>query len=153
MDAYANLTDENFRRLTGIKRATFERMLEILRDKEQEKNRLGARPNKMTLEERLLMWLEYMREYGTYFHIATKHRISESTCFRNCVWIENVLIKAQEFKLPSKKELARNLDIEVIVVDASESPIQRPKKNSAGTTPARKRGTPSKRRSSSTGAI
>ena len=74
------------------------------------------------------MWLEYMREYTTYFHTATKHKISESTCFRNCVWIENILIKSKEFKLPNKKEFVNNLDIEVVVVDASESPIQRPKK-------------------------
>lgn len=106
-------------------------MVEILRDKELEKSRLGGRPDKMILKERLLMWLEYMREYGTYFHIAAKHGISESTGYRNCVWIENVLIKAQEFKLPNKKELARHLDIEVIVVDASESPIQRPQKTAA----------------------
>ena len=103
-------------------------MIGILKEKEVEKNRLGARPNKISLEERLLMWLEYMREYTTYFHTATKHKISESTCFRNCVWIENILIKSKEFKLPNKKEFVNNLDIEVVVVDASESPIQRPKK-------------------------
>ena len=90
METYKNLSKENFRRLTGIKRTTFEKMLEILQEKEAEKNKLGARPNKLSLEERLLMWLEYMREYGTYFHIATKHKISESTCFRNCVWIEDI---------------------------------------------------------------
>ncbi len=125
--------------MTGVKRKTFQKMLEILGGKEVEKNKLGARPNKMSLEERLLMWLEYMREYGTYFHIATKHKISESTCFRNCVWIENILIKSKEFKLPNKKEFINNLDIEVVVVDASESPIQRPKKSKENTTPERKR--------------
>ena len=144
MDIYKNLTNENFRRLTGIKRTTFEKMLEILSEKEAEKNRLGARPNKLSLEERLLMWLEYMREYGTYFHIATKHKISESACFRNCVWIENILIKSKEFKLPNKKEFVNNLDIEVVVVDASESPIQRPQKNKENTTRERKRDIPSK---------
>mgnify|MGYP001420546782 CR=1 FL=1 len=146
MNTYKNLTDENFRRLTGIKRKTFDKMMEILKEKETEKNRRGARPNKISLEERLLMWFEYMREYGTYFHIATKHKISESTCFRNCVWIENVLIKSKEFKLPSKKEFANNLDIEIVVVDASESPIQRPKKNKKDTTPERKRGILSRRK-------
>ena len=144
MNTYNNLTKENFRRLTGIKRTTFEKMLEILREKEIEKNQLGGRPNKMTLEERLLMWLEYMREYGTYFHIATKHKISESTCFRNCIWIEDILIKSKEFQLPNKRELANNLDIEVVVVDASETPIQRPKKSKENTTQERKRDIQSK---------
>lgn len=147
MATYQNLTQENFRRLTGIKRTTFEKMLEILTAKELEKNQLGARPHKLSLEERLLMWLEYMREYGTYFHIATKHHISESACFRNCVWIEDILIKAKEFKLPNKKEFLNNLEIEVVVVDGSESPIQRPKKSKGNTTQERKRGIPSKLRS------
>lgn len=146
MNTYKNLTKENFRRLTGIKRTTFEKMLEILKEKEIEKNQLGGRPNKISLEERLLMWLEYMREYGTYFHIATKHKISESTCFRNCVWIEDILIKSKEFKLPNKREFENNLDIEVVVVDASETPIQRPKKSKENTTQERKRGIQSKLR-------
>jgi len=144
MNTYKSLTKENFRRLTGIKRTTFEKMLEILREKEIEKNQFGGRPNKMSLEERLLMWLEYMREYGTYFHIATKHKISESTCFRNCVWIEDVLISSKEFQLPNKREFTNNLDIEVVVVDASETPIQRPKKNKENTTQERKRDIQSK---------
>ena len=146
MNTYKNLSNEKFRRLTGIKRTTFEKMTEILQTEEFKKNHLGARPNKITLEERLLMWLEYMREYGTYFHIATKHHISESTCFRNCVWIEDMLIQSKEFRLPSKKEFVSNLAIEVVVVDASESPIQRPKKSRNTGTLARKRSTPSKLR-------
>lgn len=148
MSTFKNLTDDKFRRLTGIKKKTFDKMLEILGEKEVEKNQLGGRPNKLSLEERLLVWLEYMREYGTYFHIATKHKISESACFRNCVWIEDILIKSKEFKLPNKKELLNNLNIEVVVVDASESPIQRPQKNKENTTRGRKRGIRSRLRSS-----
>ena len=144
MNAYKNLTKENFRRFTGVKRTTFEKMLEIIREKEVEKKQFGERPNKIALEERLLMWLEYMREYGTYFHIATKHKISESTCFRNCVWIEDILIKSKDFKLPNKREFVNNLDIEVVVVDASETPIQRPKKSKENTTLGRKRSIRSK---------
>lgn len=144
MDTYKNLSEVKFKRLTGIKRSTFNKIVEILKKEETKKNKFGARPNKMSLEERILMWLEYIREYRTYFHIAARHKICESTCFRNCVWIENILIKSKEFKLPSRKEFVNNLDIEVAVVDASESPIQRPKKNKENTTQERKRGTPSK---------
>ena len=136
----SNIIIENKRNFEAVNP---ERLLEILKEKEVEKNRLGARPNKISLEERLLMWLEYMREYTTYFHTATKHKISESTCFRNCVWIEDILIKSKEFKLPNKKEFVNNACIETVVVDASESPIQRPKKSKENTTRERKRGTPS----------
>jgi len=44
--------------------------------------------------------------------------------------------------LPGKKALLkRDTDIEVVLIDATESPTQRPRKNSDGTTPARKSGT------------
>jgi len=41
--------------LTGVKRKTFEKMKAILHEKEAEKNRFGARSNKLFLEERRLM--------------------------------------------------------------------------------------------------
>ena len=59
--------DEDFRRLTGIKRATFEKMVEILKEAEKNKKNIGGKPNKLIIEDRLLMALEYIREYRTYF--------------------------------------------------------------------------------------
>jgi hypothetical protein len=131
MNKYKNvqkLNDVNFRRKTGIKKTTFSKMLEILLKEEEKKKLLGGKPNYLLMEDRLLMWLEYLREYRTYFHIAQDYDISESTCYRNCVWIEDMLIKSKEFKLPSRKELIDNHDIEVIAIDATESPVERPKK-------------------------
>ena len=142
MNKYKNaqkLNDINFRRKTGIKKTTFNKMLEILLKAEKKVKLLGGKPNYLTMENRLLMWLEYMREYRTYFHVAQDYDVSESTCYRNCVWIEDVLIKSKEFKLPSRKELIDNHEIEVIAIDATESPVERPKKNSGNTTLARKR--------------
>jgi hypothetical protein len=100
-----NLNEEQFRRQTGIKRKTFNKIYEILSEKELEKNNLGARPNKLNLQTRIVMWLEYLREYRTYFHIGNIYGISEATCYRNCVWIENTLIKSKVFSLKSKQFL------------------------------------------------
>jgi len=135
------LSDTVFRRQTGVKRSTFNKMIELLTAAEQKKKALGGKPNKLPLEDRLLMWLEYMREYRTYFHISRSYGISESACYRNCVWIEDTLIKSKEFKLPNRKEFVDNLSIEAVVVDATESPIERPQKNKGNTTLARKNGT------------
>ena len=63
-------SEEGFRRLTGIKRTTFNVMTEILRKTEEELKVKGGKPNKLAVEERLLMTLEYLREYRTYFHIS-----------------------------------------------------------------------------------
>lgn len=143
----SNLKDGLFRRKTGVKRKTFERMLEVLKEAELEKKKLGGKPNILSMEERLLMWLEYVREYRTYFHTGASYGVSESSCFRNCVWIEDILIKQKEFALPKRTApLKSDNEIKVLVVDATESPIERPQKNKDGTTRERKRGIPSKHR-------
>ena len=45
------------------------------------------------------------------------------------VWIEDTLIKHPDFSLPGKKEpLRSDTSIETILIDATETPIERPKK-------------------------
>jgi hypothetical protein len=130
---------EDFRRLSGIKRTTFDKMIEILSRAERELKNLGGKPNKLRIEDRLLMTLEYLREYRTYFHISRSYGISESACYRNIRWVEDTLIKDGTFALPGRKELLKSdTEYEVILVDATESPIQRPKKNRSTTILERK---------------
>lgn len=132
--------DEDFRRLTGIKRATFEKMVEILKEAENKKKNMGGKPNKLIIEDRLLMALEYIREYRTYFHVAASYQISESACYRNIRWIEDVLIKHPDFALPGRKALLKSdVEYDVILIDATETPIERPKKNKKAIIQERKR--------------
>ncbi|KJV51783.1 IS5 family transposase ISOt6 [Orientia tsutsugamushi] len=53
-------------------------MVDILRKADGLKKSKGRRKNKLNLEEQLLMALEYLREYCTYFHIGQNYGISES---------------------------------------------------------------------------
>ena len=55
------LSDDQFRRLTGVKRGTFDRMIEILEDADKKKKIKGGRRNKLSIENQLLMALEYLR--------------------------------------------------------------------------------------------
>lgn len=124
-----DLKNTDFKRLTGIQRTTFEKMIEVLTEAEKIKKKQGGKPNKLIMEDRLLLTLEYLREYRTYYHISKSWNISESACYRNIIWVENILIKSKEFSLPKRKELLEdNNEIEVILVDATESPIERPQK-------------------------
>ena len=133
---------ERFRRLTGVKRATFDKMTEILVNAERLLKAQGGKPNKLIAEDRLLMTLEYLREYRTYFHISRSYGISESACYRNIRWVEDVLIKDGIFSLPGRKALLKsNTEYEVILIDATETAIERPKKNKSVTTLAKKRDT------------
>jgi hypothetical protein len=121
---------ESFRRLTGIKRETFDLMLEILRGAENVLKMQGGKPNKVSLENRLLMTLEYLREYRTYFHISRSYGLSESACYRNIRWIEDTLIKSKQFSLPGRKALLKSdIKYEVVLIDATQTPVERPKKN------------------------
>ena len=123
------LKNGEFRRLTGIKRKTFDKMIEILSEAEKLKMARGGKPNSLSMEDRLLMTLEYLREYRTYFHLGQSYGLSESACYRSCRWIEDALIKSGAFSLPGKKALLKSdTEFKVILIDAAESPIERPKK-------------------------
>lgn len=93
------------------------------------------------------MTLEYLREYRTYFHIAQNWGIYESRAYRIIRTVEDTLIASGKFRLPGRKKLLEpNHEIEIVVVDVTESPIERPKKNKNGSTAARKNDIPSKRK-------
>ena len=92
-----NIRDEQFRRLTGIKRQTFNRMLEILREALRKKMALGGRHPKLSVADMLLLALEYLREYRTYFHIAKSYGVSESTAYKTSRWVEDILICRHTF--------------------------------------------------------
>lgn len=134
------LEEEAFRRLTGVKRATFNKMAEILREANKAKKRKGGRNNKLPIEDMLLMALEYLREYRTYFHISQSYGVSESTAYKVVKWVEDTLIKHPDFALPGRKALVKSdMVYEMVLVDATESPIERPKKNKSTFTPERRK--------------
>jgi hypothetical protein len=138
-----DLSPVEFRRLTGIKRSTFSHMVEILDAAYKAKRWHGGRSSKLCREDQLLITLEYLREYRTYFHIGMSYGISESTTYKTIKWVEDTLIKHPDFALPGKKALINNSsESQIVLIDASESPIQRPKKSRKPTIPERKRDTP-----------
>ena len=82
-----------FRRLTGVQKETFVEMVLIIKEAECKRMSRGGKPPHLGIEDRVLMTLEYLREYRTYFHLGQSYGLSESACYRNCRWIEDVLIK------------------------------------------------------------
>ncbi len=133
--------EKQFRRITGVKRATFEKIVEILKKSYAEKHRRRGRKPKLSIGNQLLAALEYWREYRTYAHIAASYGIAESNIYRNIKWIEETLIKDGTFSLPGKKELLRSdVTYEVILIDATETPVERPKKNKENTIPEKRKG-------------
>ena len=130
-----------FKRLTGVKRHTFEEMVCVV-DKHKtahRKHKLKGRPSRFSTADKLLMLLMYYREYRTFLHISVCYGISEMHCWRIITSIEQILLQSKTFHLPGKKALhAAENNFEVIVIDVSEHPIERPKKSSGRTIQERK---------------
>ena len=137
-----NLKAEDFKRLCGVSLETFEHMVKLVENYEELKKKTG-RPSKLSLENQVLMTLEYLREYRTYFHIGQSWGLNESTVYRIITKIENILIKSPTFRLPGKKQLLKSTtQINVVVVDVTESPIERPKKNRKSITVEKRKSIP-----------
>ncbi|KJV54177.1 DDE superendonuclease family protein [Orientia tsutsugamushi str. Gilliam] len=128
-DQIKELKDEKFRRLTGVRKGTFSKMVDILRKADCLKKSKGGRKNKLNLEEQLLMVLEYLREYRTYFHICQNYGISESSAYKAVKWVEDTLVKHLNFALTGRKAIMKSdMNYEVVLIDDTETPIERHKK-------------------------
>jgi hypothetical protein len=118
-----------FKRLYGVKPATFNEMVSILQKEFNQVHEPGGRPPKLTITEKLTVTLKYLREYRTMESIGADYGVSKSTVCETIQWVEDTLAEDKTFKLPDKKVLKKASNaIEYIVVDVTESPIQRPKK-------------------------
>jgi len=122
------LSEKNFKRLIGVKRKTFEAMAEELSTAYEEKHRHGGRKPKLTIENQLMLALEYWRQYLTFAELGFNYEMSESAAHAITVWVENTLIKCGRFNLPGKKALLEDSDLQIVLLDVMESPIERPKK-------------------------
>jgi len=136
------LKDEDFKRSTGVQRSTFEKMLEVVETGLCD----FGRPPKLSRADQLLLTLMYWREYRTEFHIGLTYGVSEATVCRTIKKVEDVLIQSKQFHLPGKKALQpSDTVIEIVLVDATEQPIERPKKDKNAITAAKRSVIPKKR--------
>ena len=130
MSKYKNMEEyraERFRTVTGVSRPTFEAMTEVLKRAYSEAHKKRGRHRKLSCEDMLLMTLEYLKEYRTLECIGASYGLTKSTVAKVVKWVEKALLTSRLFSLPGKRKLVQsNTDIEVIVVDTVETPIQRP---------------------------
>ncbi len=89
-----------------------------------------GRPCALSPQAQVLVALEYWREYRTYFHISTDWAVSEATICRTVHRVEDSLMQSGKFRLPGKKRLFKGFGPrpDVVVMDVTETPIERPKR-------------------------
>jgi hypothetical protein len=138
-----NYKEAEFKVVTGVLPATFEAMLARLREAYAQAHKNRGRHRKLSLEDMLLMTLEYYREYRTLDCIGASYGLKKTNVGKGIKWVETVLIRSDLFHIPGKNKLvSAKPEIEVIVVDTTETPIQRPKSKQKKYYSGKKNGTP-----------
>lgn len=93
-------SDKKFKRVVGVNRPTFQRMMEILEKEYRERHHRG-RSTKLGIEDMLLVAMEYWYEKRTYEQIAASYGLAASNVCRSIKWIESVFEQDGTFQVPS----------------------------------------------------
>ncbi len=87
-----------------------------------------GRASKLSLEDQIFLCLSYLREYRTLFLVATSYDVSEPIVSRIVRHVEDCPIESNLFNLPKNLPKGKGIDWNIVIVDATEIPIQSPKK-------------------------
>ncbi|EEJ72728.1 transposase [Lactobacillus ultunensis DSM 16047] len=122
-----NLNNTRFKRLIGVAKPVFDEMVKVLKAEYQVKHARGGRKPKLVIEDLLLATLQYL---------AADYGVHDSNLIRRSHWAEETLVK-HGFNI-GKQEIEPD---DVVLIDAIEVKIQRPKKDKQLIIPARKSST------------
>jgi hypothetical protein len=139
------LDEKKFRHYTGIYRHVYETMLDVVQSAKANarKHPTKGTPNVLSIEDQLLVTVMFWREYRDQQHLSVDFGVHQSTISRAIHEIEAILIQSRQFSLPGRKSLRTPAQkYEVVIVDVTESPVERPKKNKNKNIAAKRNGIP-----------
>ena len=134
-------TEKKFQKTFGVNRFTFATMLSILNNQYEESHKKGGRPPKGSMFDRLCIFFGYYRDGRTIADIANAYKLADATTCDIIHLVEKTLIADGRFNLPSKRALLKE-KLKIVIVDATECEIQRPKKNRKISTPGKRNAIP-----------
>lgn len=134
-------SDSEFKRLVGVPRQLFSEMVEVIRDAEKLKRKSG-RPHSLSIEDQILLTLNYLRSYCTQLELSATYNIAESNVNRTIHKIEQALMQSRKFSLPQRSITTVETDFNWVIIDVTESPIERPEKNRESTIVAKRKDIP-----------
>ncbi|MBK2297325.1 transposase family protein [Francisella philomiragia] len=126
--SYSKLSEKPriFRKLTGLKLPDFTKIIsEISSSMDKEFSKLGRKPKITSHEDRVLLVLIYYRCYMTMEFLGYLLNLDESNVCRLLKRVELLLVKKIHIK---KDRTLTGEKVEQLLIDATEQPIQRPKK-------------------------
>jgi hypothetical protein len=121
---------DKFLRDVGVHLAIFLSILEkvsLYIEAERERRPMKRRGLKssISLADQLLLTFRYLRHYPTFARLGEEFGISESYANKIYHRILNILLRV--LKMNNRKELM-NRDLNTILIDVTEQPIERPKR-------------------------
>ena len=137
------LPNAQFKRVIGTKKSVFQQMTHILQAAYDKLHESGGKPPDLSVSDKLLITLQYYREYRTMEHIAIDYGCSKSTVCRSINWVEQTLSSHGDFQLPGKAALQdKDGEVKEMAIDVTEHPINRPKEGQKEWYSGKKKGTP-----------
>ena len=119
----------------GVSLEVYQVMLEAV----EQQHRAFGRPPKLALADQVLLYLMYWREYRTLAAIGFSYGVSETTTWRIVRRVEDALLASGRFTLPGKKALhSPQLKNALVLLDATEVPVQRPRATSPCNVPVQR---------------
>lgn len=121
---------EDFKRDVGISHDNFIQIIKLVKEylefyfTKYPNKAKGVKPS-IDIEDRVLLTLYYLRHYGTFQNLGDNFGLSES--YANKLYHRTLDILVEVLHVEGHKALM-NKDIDTIVVDISEQPIERPLK-------------------------
>jgi predicted DNA-binding protein YlxM (UPF0122 family) len=131
------LKEASYQETFGVRKQVFDRMFTVLVEAHSVLHSKGGKPAKLTVLDKLVITLDYYKDYRPMNRIAFDYSVTKNAISKSVSWVERTLIKNGQFHLPNKRALSES-NFEVILVDATESAVERPQKNSENGIPARK---------------
>jgi len=83
------LRESDYQELFGVKKPTFDLMLEKLTNAHIQKHMKGGRKSKLTVLDMLIVFLAYLHDYRTMKALAFDYCVAKSTIHSTIMWVEN----------------------------------------------------------------
>ena len=122
-----NLNDVDFKLHTGMKKQTFYKILEYLTNFYNKSHKNGSRKG-TSVVCRLVLAITYCRDYRPMRQMGLDYNVPKSTVCDCIKWVEIALENWDEIQIKDIKteiEKANGINVETIIGDVEEQPIER----------------------------
>lgn len=112
-----SLEPERYEYVFGVDKVTFDAMLEIL---EMQSKKEGKKNRKVTILDKLVIFLEYWYEERIMERIGAEYGLSKGNISKIVEWVEETLRHEPVIILPEKRKCEKKLKLQYMISDDGE---------------------------------